>query len=200
MAMMLYSYESSRSLRTITQLYIAFMNVTIKHYEGHRHQWNTESQWQCIRAEGLHGDDWCSAFNVLHQVAYGMSFKARVLFPDIFSDTIKDHINQLSFVGVSSVPGSQSQVKFTFSHPTFLEFFASLHLTTLFSTFPFSKGYIRYFRDTPQVVHMTFYLGLIGDIFHYNPLGASSVLKQFFLSRPDGDNQRIQLCYKYINI
>ena len=131
MAMMLYSYESSRSLRTITQLYIAFMNVTIKHYEGHRHQWNTESQWQCIRAEGLHGDDWCSAFNVLHQVAYGMSFKARVLFPDIFSDTIKDHINQLSFVGVSSVPGSQSQVKFTLSHPTFWNFL-HLYISQLF--------------------------------------------------------------------
>ena len=68
MAMMLYiySYESSVSLRTTAQLYIAFMNVTIKHYEGHRLEWNTESLWQCIHAKAPHGDDLCYAFNILY--------------------------------------------------------------------------------------------------------------------------------------
>ncbi len=77
MAMMLYiySYENGITLRTTAQLYIAFMNVTIKHYEGHRLDWNTESLWQCIHAEASHGDRLCSAFNILHQVAYDTVFK-----------------------------------------------------------------------------------------------------------------------------
>ena len=107
------------------------MNVTIKHYEGHRLEWNTESLWQCIHAKPPHRDDLCSAFNILHQdlVAYDTVFKNQTSFPDI--KATKDHISQLSFVGVTSVPGSESRIKFTFSHPTFLEFFAALHLTTL---------------------------------------------------------------------
>jgi hypothetical protein len=132
MAMMLYIYRyknSSVSFRTTTQLYIAFMNVTIKHYEGYRLDWNTESLWQCIRAKAPDGDDLCSAFNILHQVAYDTIFKDQNFFPNI--KAMKAHINQLSFVGVASVPGSENRVKYTFSHPTFLEFFAALHLITL---------------------------------------------------------------------
>jgi hypothetical protein len=34
-------------------------------------------------------------------------------------------------VGVTSVPGSKSQVQYIFSHPTFLKFFVALHLSTL---------------------------------------------------------------------
>ena len=155
----------------------------------HRHEWNTESVWQCIRAKAPDRDDLCSAFNILHQVAYNTVFNSQDLFYDIKGT--KDYINQLSFVGVTSVPGSKSQVRFTFSHLTFLEFFAALHLTTLplndqlafivtetnrYNFIPMYKSII------PDIMYyMKFYLGLIGDIFHYNTSGASPVLKQLFL-------------------
>jgi hypothetical protein len=213
MAMMLYiySYRSSVSFRTTAQLYIAFMNVTIKHYEGYRLEWNTESLWQCIRAKApAHGDDLCSAFHVLHQVAYDTIFKNKDLFPDI--KATKDHINQLSFVGVASVSGSESRVKYTFSHPTFLEFFAALHLTTL----PLNKqlAFItayqhhskqnytwRLYRQdlvvyTYTVMYVEFYLGLVGDKFRYNTSGATPFLKQLFLKA--GVDIGVCIVYKWV--
>ena len=69
------------------------MNTTIKHYEGYHHEWNTESLWQCIRAEGPHGDNLCSAFNILHQVAYDMFFKGQDKFHDVKGT--KEYIKQL---------------------------------------------------------------------------------------------------------
>ena len=195
MMLYIYSYESNVSIRTTTQLYIAFMNVTTKHYEGQRHDWNTESLWQCIRAEGPRGDDLCSAFNILHHVAYDIVFKGQDSFQDIF--IAKDYINQLGFVGVTSVPGSKSQVKFAFSHPTFLEFFAALHITTLplneqlaFITVYQDKGKESYMRpyliahqeySLSRVMYVEFYLGLVGNKFHYNISGATPFLKQLFL-------------------
>ena len=211
MAMMLYiySYESSVSFRTTTQLYIAFMNVTIKHYEGHRHEWNTESLWQCIRANAPHGDDLCSAFNILHQVAYDTVSKHQDLFPDI--KATKDDINQLSFVGVTSVPGSKSRVKFTFSHPTFLEFFAALHLTTLplNEQLAFITAYQNHGKESynmrilnhhdytsSHVIYVEFYLGLIGDKFHYNTSGATPFLKQLFIK--SGVDYGVCIVYKWV--
>ena len=157
------------------------MNVTIKHYEGDHHEWNTESLWQCICAEGPHGDDLCSAFNILHQVAYDTVFKDQDFFPDTIDKGTTDHINQLSFVGVTTVPGSRSQVRFTFSHTTFLEFLAALHLTTLplNDQLAFTAANAGYYMSP----HLKFYLGLIGDIFYYNTSGASAILKQY-LYRP----------------
>ena len=159
--------------------------VTIKHYEGHRLEWNTESLWQCIRAKAPHRDVLCSAFNILHQVAYDTVFNDQNFFPDI--KDIKDHINQLSFVGVTSVPGSR--VKFTFSHPTFLEFFVALHLTTLplneqlaFITARFHVIPLRLREHIlSHVMTVKVYLGLVGDKFHYNTSGATPFLKQLFL-------------------
>ena len=181
------------------------MNVTIKHYEGHRLEWNTESLWQCIRAKAPHGDGLCSAFNILHQVAYDTIFKNQTSFPDI--KATKDHINQLSFVGVTSVPGSESRIKFTFSHPTFLEFFAALHLTTLplneqlaFVTARFRNHKIpqslrlkyREYRLSHRML-VKFYLGLVGDKFHYNTSGATPFLKQLFLK----SSIEIGVCFAY---
>jgi adenylate kinase family enzyme len=206
MAMMLYiySYESSVSFRTTTQLYIAFMNVTIKHYEGHRLDWNTEILWQCILAKAHHGDDLCSAFNILHQVAYNTVFK----YPNSFSGNkaFKDRINQLSFVGVTSVPGSESLVKFTFLHPTFLEFFAALHLTTLplneqlaFITANRMDCYndIRIRKYAFHKMYVVFYLGLIGNKFQYNISGATPFLKQLFI-KTSLDSSQVCVVYKKV--
>ena len=101
-------------------------------------------------------------------------------------------------MGVTSVPGSKSQVKFTFSHPTFLEFFAALHITTLplneqlaFITAYQNHGKESYMRrlyviahreyTMSRVMYVEFYLGLVGNKFHYDTSGATPFLKQLFL-------------------
>ena len=143
----------------------------------------------------------CFAFNVLHQVAYDTVFNNQNFFPDI--KAIKDHINQLSFVGVTSVPGSESRVKFTLSHPTFLEFFAAFHLTTLplneqlaFITARCltSRKYI--YSLSHEMINMEFYLSLVGDKFHYNTSGATPFLKQLF--RKSGIDNGVCFIYKWV--
>ena len=187
MLLYVYHYESSVTIRTTTQLYIAFMNVTIKYYEGHRHKWNAESLWQCIRANSVDEDDLCVAFNSLHKAAYDMVFKGQDLFPE--NNDIKEYINQLSFVGITSVPGSKSQVRYTFSHPTFLEFFAALHLTTL----PVNEQLAflacgdndTFISKLPLKMHLIFYFGFVGDLFRFNTSAVYPFIKQFFSDKSE---------------
>ncbi len=122
---------------------------------------------------------------------------------------MKDYINQLSFVGVASVPGSESRVKYTFSHPTFLEFFAALHLTTLalneqlafITAYQYLSqgsyvGKLYFQKDWTRFMYVEFYIGLVGDKFHYNTSAATPFLKQLFLK--SSVNSRLCFTYKWV--
>ena len=89
------------------------------------------------------------------------------------------------------MPGPKSQVKFTFSHPTFLEFFTSLHVTTLslneqLAFITVSQFYNKQNYHLEQgalycKMFVQLYYGLVGDKFHDNIPDAAPFLKQMFL-------------------
>ena len=77
MAMIIFIAKSAHSsaIQTKTQLYTAYMNATIKHYQHSHSEWNTVSLRQCIlNISPGSGDDLCNAFKVIHHVAFKMTF------------------------------------------------------------------------------------------------------------------------------
>ena len=178
--MILYTYEygNVETIQTKTQTYIAFMNVTIRHYlEGGLKDWNTESLWKCIRYgySSMH-DNFCTAFKELHHVAYDMYFKKQVSFPD--DSAVVRNIDKLSFVEIHHLPGTASAVKYKFSHPTFLEFLAALYITCR----PLNEQFatISVIRGVKDSQVGTFYTGFIGELYKRNISAATPYLKQLF--------------------
>lgn len=179
MIIYVHTYEPVVNIQTTTQMYSSFMNVTVKHYKGHHPKWNTESLWQCIR-EGDQVDDLiCIVFRTLHHVAFNMLMKDGDLFPE--NVTLKATMKSLSFVTVMAMPGARDQVRYTFSHPTFLEFFAALHLTVL----PLNEQLAYVSRYTYRHKYklskvQLFYFGLIGDVHQHNSTVVAYPLRQIF--------------------
>ena len=129
-------YDSKQTIQTMTQIYIAFMDATILYYKESLPKWNTISLRQCILNRGpmkghVHTGDLCDAFQTLHNVAFEMIFKHKSKFPDYIE--IQNNIRNLGFVSIDKEYDNwePDQIRYTFRHPTFLEFFAALHLTTL---------------------------------------------------------------------
>ena len=121
---------SDHSIQTRTQIYIAFMNATIKHYHKFHPDWNSISLGHCILSNSTFGDSGlCAAFKILHNVAFEMHFEHRNTFPE-YRDVNAD-IRKLGFVDIIKADNIHDEVRYIFSHHTFLEFFAALHLTTL---------------------------------------------------------------------
>ena len=185
MAMIVYilKYESNLLISTATEVYTAYMNVTILYNKSYRHKWNTEFLWQCIHNGNSHNmDELCIAFKTLHQVAYDIHTKNMHLFPSK-GDIVEENIKKLSFVRVTPVYGSKSQVEYTFSHKTFLEYFAALHLTTLphneqLAYVTFNKHNI-YCAQCPNWGKVgLFYFGLIGHLYQHNVSAVSPLLQQ----------------------
>ena len=91
-------------------------------------------------------------------------------------------MNKLGFVNVTKVDSSGDEVKYTFYHPTFQEFFAAIHLLSL------KREELLYLlikerqkriweRNNPWL----FYFGLIGA--HYSEENVSAILKQLSMYR-----------------
>ena len=119
------------SFNTRTEIYSAFMNVTVKHFsDSYPADWNTISLWECIlNVSDSHENKFCIAFTELHRVAYEMFFNGTDTFPD--HKKVNSDINKLGFVNITEVVSNGNQVRYTFHHPTFLEFFAAIHLLGL---------------------------------------------------------------------
>ena len=133
-------HDNTLLIKTRAQIYTAFMNVTIKHYKKtHHSNWNTVSLRQCIL--GTNSDDFCIAFQKLHTIAFDMLFKQIGLFHE--HPEIEEKIKNLGFLKIEREHSTGDQARYTFSHPTFLEFFAVLHITTL--------------SPNEQLVYMTMY-------------------------------------------
>lgn len=177
MAMVIHIARSMHvsSIRTKTQIYTAFMNATIKHYKyDHHPHWNTHSLRKCIL--NILDDDLCKAFKVIRHTAFEMTFNQKHLF---FVDTTdQENINHLGLVSVDGGDApNREEVKFTFSHPTFMEFFAALHLITL------SQSEQRFHVQNPVINRkqgvIDFYFGLLGDFYANNVTAVSVPLQHY---------------------
>ena len=119
-----------------SQLYTAFMNATLKHYsKNFLPNFNTIHLNHCIMNVISTRDRMyiCEAFRELHRVAFQMTLQNVSTFPDEFPE-IREAIDKFGFVSIEKeddLIGNQDHVRYAFSHPTFCEYFAALHLMTL---------------------------------------------------------------------
>ena len=201
-------HDGKLDIRTRTEIYLAFMDTIIKHFNDHHPQWNTVSLRECILNTAVsHGDELCDAFKHLHHVAFKMLFYHEDKFPEYLK--INENINKLGVVNITKIKSIRDQVKFTFFHPTFLEFFAAIHLLTL----PQEQLLYLYIEEQHQNQRFSedsnyrlFFFGLMGG--HYrSALSQSTTLRQinmYFFSRGISDHpspRQLGCCYgifKYI--
>ena len=117
-------------------------------------------------------------FTELHRIAYEMIFNGTDTFPD--HKKVNSDINKLGFVSITEVASNGNQVRYTFHHPTFLEFFAAIHLLDLNQEeleqlYLYIKEHQQgmvYQRNSPWL----FYFGLMGA--HYRDDDVSAILRQ----------------------
>ena len=178
MAMILFIAQTpnASSINTKTQIYTAFMNATIKHY----HQdWSTVSLRQCIFNRNIpsQGNNKliCTAFKMMHLAAFKMVFESSSKIS--VESTIRKEIQDLGFVSIISENSLSDELKISFSHPTFTEFFAALHLITI------PQNDQLFHVQNPTITKKTglidFYFGLLGDFYVNNVSALSLPLKQY---------------------
>ena len=188
---------------TTTRIYLAFMNATIIHYpEMYNEDCTTDFFWRCINSPHDHRE-LCTAFQYLHKIAFRMRLKNEVAFEK--NSSIQRSINKLGFVGTVLVNGSETvgkivskKVKFLFSHLTFLDFFAALHLTSL--TRDEQLIYIMLYQDDYKF-HMLwkFYFGLIGDVYRHNVSFVSPFVKQYSAYTVYSKGELLDVCSTFIH-
>ena len=150
---------------TETRLYSDFLSLTIKQYESVRHKQTVEFLQECFN-DVYREIDLC----VLLQKISKVSFEGIMSRDQVFNSTsfgkLPDSINvsaeleALSLFKVEKIYGRRGNklFRYYYSHPTFQEFLAAFHLTTL----PREEqlNYTRYYwmHDVYK-----FFLGLIGS-------------------------------------
>ena len=154
------------------------MNAATKHFRTRHPGWNTVSLWKCIKnLSDSHGrSELCVALKELQLAAFEMFFNRKDRFPDL--QDVNSNIDRLSFVKILKICSNGDEVKYTFYHPTFLEFFAALHLMDLQREellYLFTKEHQNgtWHRKNPWL----FYFGLIGASYRVDYV--SAILKQF---------------------
>ena len=185
--------NSDHSIRTRTQIYIAFMNAIIEHYRELHPGWNCISLRHCILSNSTFGDSGpCTAFKTLHNVAFEMLFKHRNTFPEYHD--VNGDIRNLGFVDIIKADNNLGEVRYVFSHRTFLEFFAALHLTTL--TQKIQKLYLEFYvylwSDFSDV--WNFFVGLRAD---FSPSSVSTLLHSIHSVQPP--YKGIKLCKSVVD-
>ena len=183
-----YKENHNRSIHTKTQIYSAFMNVMIQHYSKRLPDWNTVSLDECISKKpvSIHENDkLCIAFQHLHSVAFDMLINKRSKFRKRVE--INRNINNFGFVNVTKLRSIWDEVTYTFYHPTFVEFFAAIHLLTL----PREERlylFIKNQQREEQVSHnlWLFFFGLVSE---YDADNLSVIIRQFAMYH---DEQEIE--------
>ena len=185
--------EQTVSLHTKTQLYSAFINWKIQYNSDLLSGWNTlslkdcillkEGSKQCMKPETIgpgpaSKNELCTAFQHLHGVAFDMLIQKKYKFPERVE--INKNINKSGFVDVTKVKSIHNEVKYTFHHPTFVEFFAAIHLLSL----PQEERLYLYIKEQQSkrpVNHninlWLFFFGLLGE--DYNKNDYSNIIRQF---------------------
>ena len=177
MAMMVFIAQTKHasSIKTTTQIYTAFMNVTIKHYKRSHPQWNTVSLRECILGKSSYDDDiLCNPFKDLHTVAFKKTINRISTF--YLKVEVREEINKLGFVSVFSENSASDEVSILFSHRTFAEFFTAIH----FLTMPLYDQIFIVQKYSPIITK--FYFELLGN-FHVNNFTAVSLPLKYFFAR-----------------
>ena len=161
------SIKQNVSIHTKTQLYSAFMKVTIQYNSKHLSGWNTGSLKRCLllkegsRRSMKPENELCTAFQHLLSVAFDMLIHKKDKFPE--KVTINRNIDKFGFVKVTKVKSTDDEVMYTFYHQTFVEFFAAIHLLHL----PQEERLYLYIKQQSErkVNHnlWLFFFGLIGE-------------------------------------
>ena len=200
LAMVLFIAQHGRpyALRSRTQIYTAFMNSTIKHYRDFHKEWNTVSLRKCIQVSTNELSDLlCTAFQTLRCVAFEMLFNKITDFPEDPSIKLRQSINSLSFVDIEEVDSTADEVRYSFSHPTFLEFFAAAHLTTL------SQEEQLYYITGDFLGSFTFkfvwqfFFGLMGDFYINHHSALSTLLRRFSVHYSDSTQHTVPTRNRY---
>ena len=110
-------------LETRTQIYMLFIFKAISQSKVNRPY---HFMKLCLFESGP-PNELCTAFHLLLNVAFQMTFNDQISFPDDERDEILLMLQNTGFV-TTELTGHMNRRKFTFSHPTFGEFFAALHL------------------------------------------------------------------------
>ena len=176
--------ENEPIIKRQSQLYTAFMNATLKHYSTNfSPSFNTIHLNHCIMNSSSPQDRMyiCEAFQELHRVAFEMTFKNVSVFPDEFPE-IREAIDKLGFVSILREDNfNQDHVRYLFSHPTFCEYFAALHLMTLpqeKQSELISKYIHPQESDTVDEFFWAVFFGLLDD-FRTCPMPDCPLLRQF---------------------
>lgn len=122
--------DSLQTIKTKTQIYSSFLNLTIMHHC--KDIWSTSSLRKCIETSSTQSEVdvmMCTTFHTLHDIAFHMVFHKERTFPE--DHKFQQSIQRLGIVNITKVGSIKGEVIYTFSHPTFLEYFAALHLITL---------------------------------------------------------------------
>ena len=197
MAMIVFIAQSTHtsSLWTNTQIFTAFMNATIKHYKHAHPEWNTISLRQCVleRPSSYINDDLCNAFKAIHRTAFEMTFNSKkfMLSAEVKLET---DIKTLGFVTIFKTEPTSDEVMLSFSHPTFIEFFAAIHLITLSQKDQLFHVQNPLIKTRSRVGVVEFYFGLLGDYYTNNITALSIPLKQFSASYTEPVNKWEHVC------
>lgn len=141
------------------------MYATVKHFAPHHPHWNVVSLKECILDKG-NDNELCDAFKHIHYVAFEMMFHQVDKFPEY--PVLNTSIQKLGFVNVTKVNSTEDLVKYTFSHTTFREFFAAIHLMKIPQEklfYYFVEGHAKtnfYHWFNFKSTIWSFYFGLIG--------------------------------------
>ena len=150
---------------TRTEIYSAFMNVTVKHFSDRLQGWNTLSLWGCVlNVSDSYSKKLCTAFKELCRVAFEMFFNGIDTFPN--HEGISSDINKLGFVKITRVDSNGDELRYIFYHPTFQEFFAAIHLLDL------NQKELLYFYITERQQSITWYQRNNPWLFFFGLLGA----------------------------
>lgn len=198
MVIFIAQYGRPYALKSRTAIYTAFMNSTIKHYRDLHKEWNTVSLRKCIQVSTNEMSDLlCTAFQTLRCVAFEMLFNKITIFPEDPSIKLQESINSLSFVGIDKVDSTADEVRYIFSHPTFVEFFAAAHLTTL------SQEEQLYYITGDFLGSFTFkfvwqfFFGLMGDFYTNDYSTISILLRRFSVHYSDPTQQIVPTRNRY---
>ena len=152
---------------TETKLYTSFLLLTIKHYRHVRHEHSIESLKECWE-DGA--SDLCLLLKTVSKIAYdGLKNREQTFTFEALPANLTAEIEALSLFKAEPIHDGRGNILYncTYSHATFQEFLAALHLITL----PKLLYEDYYFLEVYK-----FYLGLIGSEFQYDE---KTVLKEF---------------------